>query len=194
MNYKTIDEIYAANGVVREKFSHVVGSLSDELAGSLPDGEKWSIAQIVEHVSLVNDGTMRICSRLLTKARDAGASSSGEISISENFLKRGSEIEQMKVTAPDRVAPTNGRTIAESLAKMEETTRQLEELRPLFETHHSPEFTFSHPFFGDICAQEWLVLSGAHEARHLKQIQRILEGLETKQKDPGYEEGEITEA
>ena len=39
------------------------------------------------------------------------------------------------------------------------------------------EAKFPHPYFGDLSAQEWLVLSGAHEIRHLKQIRRVIEAI-----------------
>ncbi len=65
-------------------------------------------------------------------------------------------------------------TIAESLAKLDENRRQLEELRPIFESVECSDFKFPHPAFGDISAHEWLALIGGHEIRHIEQINNLL--------------------
>lgn len=176
MNYQSIEEIYEANDKIREKLKVTVSDLTERQATTLPEGEKWTVAQIVEHVSMVEDGMTRICSKLLAKAKTAGQQNGG-VKLSENFLQRGLEIGQIKIEAPEIVRPVSGRTIAESLAVMDENRAKLDEMRPLFETFDCNEQKFPHPFFGDISAAEWLALVGGHEARHIKQIKKILEKI-----------------
>ena len=175
MKYETIDEIYAGNEKVRARLKQLVSDLPTEKTSALPADEKWTVAQIVEHVSMVDESTIRICAKLLKKAQDAGHTSDGSVVISDGFLQKGQEIAGLKVEAPEFVQPNAGRTIAESLAKLDENTERLAALRPLFESSFSSEFKFPHPFFGDITAQEWLALKGGHELRHIKQIEKVLE-------------------
>jgi hypothetical protein len=174
MKYETIDEIYAGNEKVRARLKDVVGSLPDERATALPEGEKWTVAQIVEHISMVDEGAMRICARLLRKAQEAGRTHDGKVVITEDFLQKGSEIAGIKVQAPDIVQPTGTKSISDSLAKLDENSEQLEKLRELFKSVDGTELKFPHPFFGDISAQEWLSLKGGHEMRHIKQIEKVL--------------------
>lgn len=174
MKYETIDQIYAGNEKVRARLKDVVGSLPDETATALPEGENWTVAQIVEHISMVDEGAMRICARLLRKAQEAGRTHDGKVVITENFLQKGSEIARMKVQAPDIVQPTGTKSISDSLAKLDENSEQLENLRELFKSVDGTELKFPHPFFGDISAQEWLSLKGGHEMRHIKQIEKVL--------------------
>ena len=89
-------------------------------------------------------------------------------------MQKGKEIAGMKVNAPEFVQPTGAKSIAESLAKLDENTEQLEHLRTLFESVDGTELKFPHPFFGDISAHEWLSLKGAHELRHIKQIENLV--------------------
>ena len=175
MKYQTIDEIYTANAKVRGRLKQLLASLTPEKTSALPAGEKWTIAQIVEHVSMVDEGTIKICAKLLKKGGEAGQTSDGKVVISDGFLQKGSEIARMKVEAPALVQPTGGKTISESLAKLDENTERLNELRPHFESVGGTEFKFPHPFFGEISAHEWLALKGGHEMRHIKQIERLLE-------------------
>jgi len=44
-------------------------------------------------------------------------------------------------------------------------------------SHDVSNHKFPHPFFGDLTAAEWLVMLGAHEARHTKQIERLLTAI-----------------
>jgi hypothetical protein len=163
MNNQTIGDIYAKNDKIRENTKQIVASLTDEQTASLPDGEKWTIAEIVEHIAIVQDGMTKISAKLLTKAQAAGKTSDGAVRLSENFASKAAEAATLKFEAPDRVRPTGNQTVEESLRKMD-----------AFESVECSDYKFPHPFMGDLTAHEWLALVGGHEARHLKQIENRL--------------------
>lgn len=178
MKYQSIADIYAANDSIRDRLNELLAELPDEKANTLVDGEKWTVAQIVEHLSMVEEGMSKICAKLLSKAKSDNAMASGSINLSSNFFKKSAEIAAIKVEAPEFVRPSGGRTLPESITKMQENRQRLAEIRPLFETYDGDTRKFPHPFFGDISAVEWLVLLGGHEARHINQIKGILEKIE----------------
>ena len=149
MSNQTIGDIYARNDEIHEKTKQFVAALSDEQKSFLPEGEKWTIAEMVEHIAIVQEGMMKISAKLLNQAKAAGKTASGEARLSENFAAKAAEAQRLKFEAPDRVHPTGNQTIEESLRKMEETRRALEELRPLFESVECSDFKFPHPFMGD---------------------------------------------
>ncbi len=175
MNYQTIDEIYAANEKSYEKLKQLVSNLPDERANFLPEDEKWTAAKIVEHISIVENGMVRICAKLLKEAQGKGETSDGKANITTDFLQKLSGAREQKFEAPEMVNPTGNQTIAESLEKMEETRKILEEMRPLFESVGCTEAKFPHPAFGALNANEWLALLGGHEMRHTQQIARLLD-------------------
>lgn len=177
MNFQSIDEIYTANDEAREVLKALLGEISDEEAGRLADGERWTVAQIVEHIVTVNDGVFRICRKLLGKAKEAGTPASKTLNVSDAFLDRSVEVHQVKLQAPERVHPTGSVTVEESLAKLDENRRQMDELRPLFAEFDGDTAKFPHPYFGEISAVEWLIMAGGHEARHTNQIRNVLEKL-----------------
>ncbi len=174
MKYETIEQIYEGNKKIRGRLNELVATLTETQTSTLPEGEKWTVAQIIEHLSMVDDSAMGICTKLLTKAEEAGRASDGKAVISENFLQKSSDIVTAKLNAPDIVQPNSGRTIEESLAKMDENTKQFERLRRVFESVDGTELKFPHPFFGDMSAHEWLALKGGHEMRHIRQIEKVL--------------------
>ncbi len=174
MNYQTIADVYAANDKIREKLKEIVENLTDEQLNFLPEGERWTVAQIVEHLSLVEDGMTRISRKLLNEAKENGKTSDGTVKISEEFFQKAQSSIGQKLEAPDHVHPKSGQTVPESLAKMEENRKRLNELRPLFESVECSDYKFPHPAFGELTAHEWLALIGGHEMRHIEQIKRIL--------------------
>lgn len=174
MSSQTVEEIYAANDRIREMLIETLAELTDDQVSALPDGEKWTVAQVVEHVSIVESGMSRICSKLLSKAKAEDHRSDGTITISDEFTAKGREVAAVKLEAPEMVHPIQGKTISRSLAAMEENREALNELRPLFEKYDCTDRKFPHPFFGDLSAGEWLMLIGGHKARHLKQIRNLV--------------------
>jgi hypothetical protein len=177
MDFQNVSDIYAANDQARSGLKELLSQVSDYEAERLPNGEKWTIAQIVEHIASVNDGTFRICRKLLGKAQEAGIPAAEKLHVSDDFLERSVEVHQTKLEAPERVHPGGNASIGESIAKLDENRVRMEELKPLFEKFDGDAAKFPHPFFGDISAVEWLIMAGGHEARHTAQIRRIMEKL-----------------
>jgi hypothetical protein len=179
MKFDSLADIYAYNETVHDEFRSFVESLSSETARSSIQGENWNIGQIVEHVSMVHEGGFRICAKLLDKG-EVAATAARSVVVGDNFLKHISTIDEKKLVAPERVHPTGKVSIEESLARMEENQTRFRELLPKFESLEG-DATFPHPYFGEMTAIEWLILTGGHERRHLKQIRRLVEKLgETK--------------
>jgi uncharacterized damage-inducible protein DinB len=185
MEINTVDDIYEANKRVRARLLEVLSNISDEEAGKPIEGQPWTIAQIVQHISMVEEGTSKICSKLLSKAQAEDLRSDGRVVISDNYKKKAQEISVAKVSAPEIVQPKLSRPLSESIAKLAENRKWLESLRALFQQYDGTVRKFPHPFFGEISAQEWLLLAGHHERRHTDQIKRLL----LQNKKPGCEEG-----
>jgi hypothetical protein len=174
MKYETIADIYDGNAKVRERLKSLLSSLTPEQTSAEVEGEEWTIAQIVEHIAIVDAATLKICTKLLHKAEAAGQGSDGKATISSNFHEKGTEIATVKIQAPEFVRPTGEKSIADSVEQLDENFERAARLQTTFETVDGTTFKFPHPFFGDITAHEWLALKGGHELRHLKQIERLL--------------------
>lgn len=174
MDYKTIAEVYEVNEKIRVEFLDLVSSLSDEQLNLPTENGKWTIGKVVEHLAKAEGGMMKVAFGLLSKAKDEGKASDGSICLSENFITGVARLKEEKFVAPDIVQPEGGQPISNSIETMKQTRAKLVEMRPLFERFDGNEHSFPHPAFGDITANDWLVLIGGHEARHLEQIKRIL--------------------
>ncbi len=174
MNYENIDDIYSANHTFRDKLAATLAEISPDEATALPEGEKWSIQQIVEHLSMVDFGISRICMKLLDASKADGKTSDGSFALTVNFDERASEIAGLKVEAPERVHPTGDVDIAEALERMDANREAFDSMKNDFEHFDFSTHKFPHPFFGDLTAGEWLVMAGLHQKRHTRQIEKLL--------------------
>jgi len=177
MRYERIADIYSANQKISDELATTLDGISPDEAAALPDGEKWTIQQIVEHLSMVDYGILRICSKLLEEAKTVGRPSDGTIKVSANFSEKAAVVDNVKVEAPERVQPTGTVSIAEALDKMNANRPAFDTMRSDLEKYDLSEPKYPHPYFGDITAAEWLIVAGAHERRHTKQIERLLEKI-----------------
>lgn len=177
MKFDTIADIYGANRAIRERLTGVLSKVTPDEAAARPAGENWSIQEIVEHLTMVEFGTIRICTRLLNEAKKTGRRGDGRVELSSLFRERSDVIASAKVEAPDRVYPTGTVPIHESFERMASNKKLLDEMRPELERYDLGGHTFTHPFFGEITAPEWLAILGGHELRHTKQIEKLLETL-----------------
>lgn len=174
MPYQSFAEVYAENDRVRERLIATVGTIDNEVAATRLNDEGWSVAQIVEHISIVDEGMGKICSKLLSAAREKGLTNNGSVHLSPEFIEGIENLATTKLEAPERVHPISGQTVAESLTRLAANRERLNGIKSLFEKFDSTEEKFPHPHFGDLSAAEWLVLLGGHEARHIEQIERII--------------------
>lgn len=174
MRYENIADIYSANEKFHNELATTLSQISADEAAVLPEGEKWSINQIAEHVSMVDFGITRICSKLLEAAKADGSPSDGSFSLSDNFGERAAIIAGIKVDAPERVHPTGEVSIDEALERMKAFSEVFDSMKPDLESCDLSGHKFPHPFIGDMDAGEWLVMAGLHKQRHLKQIEGLL--------------------
>lgn len=179
MIYNSVSEIFQAVDETREKLKNRISTLTEEQKNSRADETGWSVAEIVEHLATVENGVVRITAKLLAQAEAEGASggvkSDGTLNPPVSFVKQAKSAANRKLVAPERVRPQGGQSISESLAKLDENRRDLKQLRERIEAVDSSNTAFPHPFFGNLNLYQWLAMLGMHEARHLQQIEAILE-------------------
>ena len=173
MIYHTIADILTANERAQAQFIAAVSNLTEAQSNFRPDENQWTIAEIVEHVSIVNDGFLRLTHKLLKEAESAPRPSKADLNLGHTSLDENGQQHLGPFQAPDRVRPQGGARIDDSLAKMGVTLAGLMEIQSRLEAVDLSEQMFPHPFLGPINAYQWLVLLGEHEDRHRGQIDRL---------------------
>lgn len=173
--YKNLGEIYEALEKTREKFILAVETLPPEKQDWRENGAGWSIKEIVEHVSLVESGSLRIAQKLFGKAESEAIRSDAFPPIPADFGGKLESVRDRKLQAPERIHPQGKQSLADSLAKLRADRSVLADLRSKLETLDASAPTFPHPALGDLNIYQWIIMLGFHERRHLMQIERILQ-------------------
>lgn len=192
MIYQSISDIYDANATVRRQITARVETLSEAQQTLHPTEGSWSVAEIVEHLSITEQNMVRLIGMLLNKAESAPAETSSAPTgdAAHNAADTNAPatrafkpfsldhlvetIRDKKLTAPEQVRPGGQVALADSLASLERTRAAVESFRPRLEAANLDTATYPHPAFGELNAYEWLAFIGHHEARHLRQIESLL--------------------
>ena len=178
MDFRSVPEIYEHIDRTRARLFDAVEGLSDEQQTFTPAPDRWSVAQLVEHLSIVEGNVVALLGKLLGKAEEAGAPSpspdlfADPVSI-EEFVERARGV---KLEAPERIRPT-GLSLADSLARLKESRAALHALRPRVERADGRALRFPHPAWGPLDLYQWLLFIGAHEDRHLAQIEALKQSM-----------------
>jgi DinB superfamily len=180
MDFRSVPEIYENIDDTRARLLAAVEGLSEEQRGFSPAPERWSVAQLVEHLSIVEGNVAKLLDKLLGKAEESAAASSSDegddfepVSI-EEFVERSRSV---KFEAPERIRPTGTLPLADSLARLRESRAALHTLRPRVERADGRAIRFPHPAWGPLDLYQWLLFVGAHEDRHLSQIEALKQSM-----------------
>jgi len=165
-----ISELDASRGELRA----LVASLPPAVLAAPAQGEEWSIAEILEHLTLVEDGAGRLFSKIVREVETSGereANASSILSANDAFKIATSNV---RITAPERVRPTAGLSPDESMARLEASRDKLKSVMTRASGLALESASMPHPIFGPINGYQWALVTAQHERRHIRQIRRMV--------------------
>ncbi len=166
----TADQIAKASrhlSATRDVLVEAVAGLSPLQWSFRPTDESWSIAEILEHLVLI-EGRVHTIIGNMSNAPEA-ESPGKQIEMDEIILNEVPK-RSTKVKAPEPVSPKgrwSGDEALECFLTTRERTMQLLDA-PLLRGRVRP-----HPLFGPWDGYQWLLATGSHTARHNEQILEI---------------------
>lgn len=173
MTFHTIADILAENERAQERFVSVVSGINEMQASFRPVETEWTIGEIVEHVSIVNNGFLRITRKLLRQAEAETKPAPTDLNLSFLMVdEAGTPVG--KFEAPETVRPKGEISIADALVSMRQTLDGFVEIKPRVEAVDLSDQMFPHPAFGPMSAYQWMLLLSEHQYRHLRQIERVI--------------------
>ena len=178
MDFNSVSEIFDDIDSTRARLVGAVEGLSDAQQRFRPAPDRWSVGQLCEHLALVEGSVVKLLGKLLARAEEsAGARAEGApfppVSIAE-FVERTRGVQ---IEAPEAARPAGELTLPESLAALAGTRAALRALRPRLERADGHAVRFPHPVWGPLNLYQWLLFIGAHESRHLAQIEAVKESM-----------------
>jgi uncharacterized damage-inducible protein DinB len=135
----------------------------------------WSIAQIVGHVQLSEDGSVRALFRAFRDAKNRGLGPETQESSVADQLDRydivGSAVQRQ---APEYTVPSEGLEPTSLLARLTKTREGLHTWAAEASGFALGDVTFPHPALGTLTLYQWVLFLGHHDRRHQRQIAAIL--------------------
>lgn len=167
-----IVEVIAALTAAQQETDTLCASITaDQESRRLGDG--WSVAEVVEHMAIVENGAGRIVSNIAKQV--AGTPETSEEPVGPTLGKyHVADPSYRKVVAPEMVHPAHGAPVAESAARMRESRARLIAALEAASGTALGNAHYPHPLFGPLDGYQWGLLAAQHQLRHLVQIRTIL--------------------
>jgi uncharacterized damage-inducible protein DinB len=158
-----------------QELLRAIEGLSDQQWTFKPGADRWSVAEVLEHIVLAE----ALLFETAVKSLDSQPHAKWDTIVNKTaVIRKAIPDRSRKVDAPAAIKPQQALTRAALLARFKEQRAKVTAYvrdtdRPL-KAHTSP-----NPFFGDLNAHQWLLYIPLHHLRHNQQI------LEVKA-SPGY--------
>jgi uncharacterized damage-inducible protein DinB len=142
-----------------------------------PAPGRWSVADLLEHLQIVERSCAGVIAKRANEARAAGhptetsTSSKLETSDPNGLLDRSKRLE-----APARVAPTGTLSADDARAGVERSRAELNAAIAVADGLELESIRHTHRF-GDLDLYQWIQFVGQHEQRHVAQMVEIVRDL-----------------
>ncbi|QKZ13323.1 DinB family protein [Spirosoma sp. KUDC1026] len=155
----------------RQRLHQLLANVSSEQEIYKPGPDRWSIADCVEHITLVETGLAHALQSSI--AHPAEPARRSEIKVSDVDVLKAVRSRTMPITAPSFSAPT-GR-FGGSEAALQAFDTQRDAIFDFLQTESGDLRThyFVHRLFGTLDLYQVLLLMAAHVIRHSKQIEEV---------------------
>ncbi len=168
-----IAELMGALNESRSELHACISAMSEQQRSAPPVGNVWSVAQNLEHLSLIEAGIGRLISSLMKQALATGAHETETSTVLSSVGIRNSERLSQPLPAPDAMLPKEGITVDEALARLSVSRARLLTVLPSASGLPLATVNAPHPFLGELNGYQWILLIAEHERRHTRQIEDI---------------------
>jgi DinB family protein len=143
-----------------------------------PSGGGWSVAEILDHLRIVESGVARLITKRVGRAREQGLGDEKSTeSVLASFDRHRAKLDSATMQAPETVLPRADADINEALAGLESSRQALRAAALAASGLSLGEIKHTHPILGELDLYQWLIFVGQHEGRHKKQIERTLNSM-----------------
>jgi hypothetical protein len=130
--------------------------------------ERWSIAEIVEHLAVFEDFLLGVIQRTMADAPRVGLVAGKDQLVLGLPESRDFKFKAREAASPTGRWPEPAQLVSEFRNMRARTAEFVTDAQGDFRSHF-----FAHLAFGDLDCYQWLVLVGRHTDRHVRQIEDV---------------------
>lgn len=139
-----------------------------------PAAERWSVAEILEHLGIVEGSITQLLRARIDAARTSGLRQELETSPIVPTVPVARLLDRRRtIVASARSLPTGSLDATSAWQVLTERRRALSDFVVAADGLALSDVVIPHPILGPLNAYQWLVFVGAHEGRHAGQIREI---------------------
>jgi hypothetical protein len=146
-----------------------VAAIPKDLRETPPPDGGWSVAQIVEHMTLVDRRFGAMLARAIASA-PATAEEPEPDSVLQNRKVLAALNRSVKVESQEQHVPSQGWNTDQALQMLDQAHAELLEVVRAAQGKALHEMKHSHYVLGELNLFQWIAFAGTHEARHAAQI------------------------
>lgn len=155
----------------RERLLRMANNLSREELHYRPAEDRWTVAECLEHIAMVEARVLGLIQKTLEAGPDASKRSA--LDGKDDDLIAGTVARVARFKAPEYVVPA-GRCPDDQLLKEFEGARQQTHAFAASTNADLRSHFYKHPAFGDLDLYQWLLLIAAHCDRHRVQSEEVM--------------------
>ena len=153
----------------KEALLHALQDISPEQFTHKVSPDKWSVAEIVEHLVKVESAILDSLQRLVAKEKKRVP----ETVLSYEEVMTQAKNSEAKAQSPERLVPS-GRFLEKTAAiQAFEQTRENTEAFVRTTTYDLGSISFPHPRLGVLTGKNWLTFISGHCWRHAAQVEKL---------------------
>jgi len=162
----------------RSSLREAIESVPSALHCRRPVPERWSAAEIVDHLGIVETNITLLLNDRLNAARAAGIGPEHDATSVLPTLDVKKVLDRtLPRVARDAVQPHAGVDMPTAWESLERSRQRLREVVVAADGLALSEVHAPHPAFGTLNLYQWLIFVGAHEGRHAMQIREVAAAL-----------------
>jgi hypothetical protein len=161
----------------KELLQSFAGASSNRLSQRVVK-DSWSVAEILDHLRMVESGVARLITKRVRQAKEAGlGEEKSTASVMPSFDKYSTLLESAVLKSPEMVLPRTDVDFKEALDGLESSREALRAAVVSANGLALGEIKHNHAVLGELDLYQWLIFVGQHEGRHRKQIERTLKSI-----------------
>lgn len=169
-------ELLDALAAARRELAAALERVPPHLRDRAPADDAWSVAQLLEHLVLVEGRSMGAFERVAADAppRDAHDAVADD---AHRFDDAPLLDRTVRVAAPEFVRPAGDASAEEAWAQLGATRERTEAIVRAADGRALEQVTLKHPRFGPLNGYRFVAVLAAHERRHAAQLRDIGDAL-----------------
>lgn len=163
-------------GVLEDAQQAMVSQLArlSEAQKNAPAAEgRWSVAQHLEHLAIVEDGCGRLMSKLIKEVKAAGTQETETSSLLHSLDRYEVWNVTRRVEAPEGVRPNGGLSTDDAFARLSTARARMIDALTSASGLALASVTYPHPLIGPLNVYQWGIVSAHHQRRHGTHIDAI---------------------